>query len=125
MVRARHTHVPSRSLSRGVRAWLAHRCGAVGRGVRGRHGQLRRLGQCNGGTTPVLRLLRCQVGGPRAHRLRDRAAPALQAKRIYHVALAGTAPLTEAVALRRHMLLEMARMSTEDGLTMTIHAGVR
>ena len=45
--------------------------------------------------------------------------------RIYRAALAGTATLTEAVALRRHMLLEMARMSTEDGLTMTIHSGVR
>src|SRR5665811_2139049 len=27
--------------------------------------------------------------------------------------------------MRRHMLLEMARMSTEDGLTMTLHIGVR
>src|SRR5665811_1285069 len=48
-----------------------------------------------------------------------------EAERIYHAAIAGTATLIEAVALRRHMLLEMARMSTEDGLTMTIHAGVR
>ena len=48
-----------------------------------------------------------------------------EADRIYHAAMAGTATLTEAVALRRHMLLEMARMSTEDGLTMTLHPGVR
>ena len=47
------------------------------------------------------------------------------AERIYHAAMAGTATLTEAVALRRHMLLEMARMSTEDGLTMTLHPGAR
>jgi glucuronate isomerase len=48
-----------------------------------------------------------------------------EAERIYHAALAGTATGAEAVALRRHMLLEMARMSTQDGLTMTLHAGVR
>jgi len=45
--------------------------------------------------------------------------------RIYRVAKAGTATPSEAVALRRHMLLEMARMSTQDGLTMTLHVGVR
>jgi len=48
-----------------------------------------------------------------------------EADRIYHAALGGTATRAEAVALRRHMLLEMARMSTEDGLTMTLHIGVR
>jgi len=48
-----------------------------------------------------------------------------EAERIYRTALAGTATLPEAVALRRHMLLEMARMSTQDGLTMTLHIGVR
>ena len=36
----------------------------------------------------------------------------------------GVAP-AEAVALRRHMLLEMARMSCDDGLVMTLHPGVR
>ena len=45
--------------------------------------------------------------------------------RIYRAARDGTATPPEAVALRRHMLLEMARMSTEDGLTMTLHVGVR
>jgi glucuronate isomerase len=48
-----------------------------------------------------------------------------EADRIYRAALVGSATLAEAVALRRHMLFEMARMSTEDGLTMTIHPGVR
>ena len=48
-----------------------------------------------------------------------------EAARVYRAALVGTATPTEAVALRRHMLLEMARMSTEDGLTMTLHVGVR
>ncbi|KQY25042.1 glucuronate isomerase [Cellulomonas sp. Root485] len=50
---------------------------------------------------------------------------AAQAERIYHAALAGTVAPDEATALRRHMLLEMARMATEDGLTMTLHPGVR
>jgi len=48
-----------------------------------------------------------------------------EAERIYRAALERTATPAEAVALRRHMLLEMARMSTEDGLTMTLHVGVR
>ncbi len=46
------------------------------------------------------------------------------ASRIFHAALAGEATAAEAVAFRRHMVLEMARMSCEDGLTMTIHPGV-
>jgi glucuronate isomerase len=48
-----------------------------------------------------------------------------EAERIYAAARAGTVSAGESVALRRHMLLEMARMSTEDGLTMTLHPGVR
>ena len=44
--------------------------------------------------------------------------------RIYAAALAGTASAPESVALRRHMLLEMARMSCDDGLVMTLHPGV-
>ena len=50
---------------------------------------------------------------------------AAEAERVYADALAGVAAPAAAVALRRHMLLEMARMSTEDGLTMTLHPGVR
>jgi glucuronate isomerase len=46
-------------------------------------------------------------------------------ERIYRAALTGTAPPAEAVALRRHLLLEMARMSCDDGLVMTLHPGVR
>ena len=47
-----------------------------------------------------------------------------EADRIYTAALAGTASAPESVALRRHMLLEMARMSCDDGLVMTLHPGV-
>ena len=47
------------------------------------------------------------------------------AARIYRAALAGDATPGEATALRRHMLLEMARMSCDDGLVMTLHPGVR
>ena len=48
-----------------------------------------------------------------------------EAARIYRAALAGEATAAEAVAFRRHMLLEMARMSSDDGLVMTLHPGVR
>jgi len=48
-----------------------------------------------------------------------------EAARIYRAALAGDATRAEAVAFRRHMLLEMARMSCEDGLVMTLHPAVR
>ncbi|USQ75921.1 glucuronate isomerase [Ornithinimicrobium cryptoxanthini] len=46
-----------------------------------------------------------------------------EASRIYDGALAGTATEEETTALRRHMLVEMARMATEDGLVMTLHPG--
>jgi glucuronate isomerase len=49
----------------------------------------------------------------------------IEATRIYRAALAGEATAAEAVAFRRHMLLEMARMSSDDGLVMTLHPGVR
>ena len=48
-----------------------------------------------------------------------------EAERIYSAALAGAATTAETVALRRHMLLEMARMSCDDGLVMTLHPAVR
>jgi glucuronate isomerase len=50
---------------------------------------------------------------------------AAEAARIYRAALEGTATSGEARAFRRHMLLEMARMSCDDGLVMTLHPGVR
>ncbi len=53
----------------------------------------------------------------------DRLALA-RAERIFRSALKGEATAAEAVAFRRHMLLEMARMSCEDGLVMTLHPGV-
>jgi len=46
------------------------------------------------------------------------------AKRIYRAALAGEATAAEVAALRGHMVFEMARMSADDGLTMTLHPGV-
>jgi glucuronate isomerase len=46
------------------------------------------------------------------------------AERIFAAARAGRATQDEATALRRHLLLEMARMSVDDGLVMTLHPGV-
>ena len=47
-----------------------------------------------------------------------------EAERIFTAARKGTATPDEATALRRHLLLEMARMSVDDGLVMTLHPGV-
>lgn len=46
-----------------------------------------------------------------------------EAERIYTAALTGDASEVETTAFRRHMLVEMARMATEDGLVMTLHPG--
>jgi glucuronate isomerase len=48
-----------------------------------------------------------------------------EARRIYRMALTNELSAAEGVAFRRHMLLEMARMSCEDGLVMALHPGVR
>jgi glucuronate isomerase len=48
-----------------------------------------------------------------------------EASRVYRASLSGTATEAEATAFRRHMLMEMARMSAEDGLVMTLHPAVR
>ncbi|MBO1752479.1 glucuronate isomerase [Actinotalea sp. BY-33] len=46
------------------------------------------------------------------------------AGRIFAAALRGEVTTAEATAFSGHMLFEMARMSTEDGLTMQLHPGV-
>ncbi|MEU4658723.1 glucuronate isomerase [Streptomyces sp. NPDC023723] len=51
--------------------------------------------------------------------------PPAEAARIFRAALLGEADPAQTTAFRRHMLLEMARMSCEDGLAMTLHPGVR
>lgn len=48
-----------------------------------------------------------------------------EARRIYGEALDGRATTAEATAFRRSMVFEMARMSCEDGLVMTLHPGIR
>jgi glucuronate isomerase len=52
------------------------------------------------------------------------AAPLDDPAGVYDRALKGEATEAEATAFRRHMILEMARMSCEDGLVMTVHPGV-
>jgi glucuronate isomerase len=46
------------------------------------------------------------------------------AARIFASALAGSVTVGEATAFRRHMTFEMARMSCDDGLVMTLHPGI-
>jgi glucuronate isomerase len=48
-----------------------------------------------------------------------------EAARIYSAARSGRVTESEAAAFRRHMLSEMARMSCDDGLVMTMHPGIR
>ncbi len=48
-----------------------------------------------------------------------------EAERIYRAALTDGVNGDEATAFRRHMMMEMARMSCEDGLVMTLHPGIR
>ncbi len=47
-----------------------------------------------------------------------------EADRIFRAARSGRATEPEATAFRRHMVGEMARMSCQDGLVMTVHPGV-
>jgi glucuronate isomerase len=48
-----------------------------------------------------------------------------EARRIYRRARRGEADAEESIAFRRNMIFEMARMSVEDGLVMTLHPAVR
>jgi len=48
-----------------------------------------------------------------------------EADRLFSAVLSGTADAAVRRAFRGHMLFQMARMSVEDGLVMTLHAGVR
>ena len=48
-----------------------------------------------------------------------------EAEGLFRRILAGTGTAAEHRSFRGHMLLQMARMSVEDGLVMTLHAGVQ
>jgi glucuronate isomerase len=50
--------------------------------------------------------------------------PSEEATRIYRDSRLGVANSSDRVQLRRHLLFEMARMSSEDGLVMQLHPGV-
>ncbi|MDR6907145.1 glucuronate isomerase [Agromyces sp. 3263] len=47
-----------------------------------------------------------------------------EGERLFRAVVAGTASAAERRAFRGHMLVQMARMSVDDGLVMTIHPGV-
>jgi glucuronate isomerase len=46
-----------------------------------------------------------------------------EAERVFRLASTGEATEAETTAFRRHMVMEMARMSCDDGLVMTLHPG--
>ncbi len=56
--------------------------------------------------------------------LRAEYLDAASAERIYAKARKGDATADEAVALRRHLMMDQVRMATEDGLTLTLHPAV-
>jgi glucuronate isomerase len=58
------------------------------------------------------------VVSPRTHRL-----TAAEVESVFDRALRGVATTEDATQFVAHMLMEMARMSTEDGLVMQLHAG--
>ena len=101
--------------------------GPARRGGGRRHRRLRRVRRRAGGAAPALRRPRRDVGRPQPRGRPDRPARARRGRR------ASTAPRCAGDGhagrggrrFRRHMLLEMARMSCEDGLVMTLHPGVR
>lgn len=65
------------------------------------------------------------VSADHSHRdARMEPLPAAETERLYALARSGTATPAEADTLRRALLFEMARMSSEDGLVMTLHPGV-
>jgi glucuronate isomerase len=49
----------------------------------------------------------------------------VDAERLFQAVLRGTADAAGTRAFRGHMLFQLARMSVDDGLVMTVHAGVR
>lgn len=65
------------------------------------------------------------VSADHSHRdARMEPLPRSEAERLYALARAGSATRAETDALRRALMFEMARMSSEDGLVMTLHPGV-
>ena len=75
---------------------------------------------------PLLHRPRRDLGRPRPRRRRHRAAAdPTRPRGSIAAALTGDVTAAEATAFRRHMIFEMARMSVEDGLVMTLHPGVR
>ncbi|MDP3950929.1 glucuronate isomerase, partial [Microbacterium sp.] len=49
----------------------------------------------------------------------------IEAARLFHEVTAGTVSESDAIAFRAHMVWQMARMSVDDGLVMTLHPGIR
>ena len=117
------TFRPDRLLEAGQSGW---RRGVrrARRGVRHRHRRLRRVHR---GPEQRRRFFIAHGATAADHGHADARTDPLDpadASRIYRAALADGATAAEAVAFRRHMVLEMARMSCEDGLVTTIHPGV-
>ena len=116
--------VPPRPVSRGRPTGVARGDRRAGRGSGDRHGRLRGLSP--GARAAAAAFIEHGATAADHSHLDARTDPLdlADAERIYRAALAGEATAAEAVAFRRHMVLEMARMSCDDGLVMMLHPGV-
>ena len=102
--------------------WPSRRAARRSGGHRRR--RLRRVHRGAGGPPSLLRLPRRHVRRPQPPRRLAEPLDAAEAQRIYAPCAGRERPVAEeATAFRRHMVLEMARMSCDDGLVMTLHPG--
>ena len=115
---------PTATWSRAAR--LAGRGGRARQGRRRRHRRLRRLHARAGGAAALLHRARGRLGRPQPRRRPHRPAGAARGRPDLPVGAGRRRDgRPRPTALRRHLLLEMARMSCDDGLVMTLHPGVR
>ena len=118
------TFRPDRYLEPGRPDWRGAGRRARRRG-RHRHRRLRGLHRRAGGPAPLLHRARRRLRRPQPRRRRHRPARPGRGRADLRGGPRGHGDArSEATALRRHLLLEMARMSVEDGLVMTLHPGV-
>ena len=104
--------LPTRPVPRAGVADLERRRGPAGRGVRDRHRRLRRLSRRDGEPPPVLQGPRRGVGRPQPLRRPHRHARGGGGRAHLRTwPASGEVTEAEATALRRHLVLEMARMA--------------
>ena len=117
------TFRPDRYLEAGQPGWAA--CDRrARRGVGHRHGRLRRVHRRTGAAAAALHRARRNRGRPRPRRRAHRSARPRRREAHLPGSARGHGHGGRDGRLPAHMVLEMARMSCDDGLVMTLHPGV-